>query len=137
LCPPKPKCGRGLEAVDRNSRTQNEMVQSAHISDDFDFEDQFGQDEHECESCQHTQRVTKFLRIGLQCPDYICVPITGALNLIIDGEATCSIQGKIINTFDGLKYEYPICNHILSKHNQGNWQIACKYDKFIITNNSS
>lgn len=55
-----------------------------------------------------------------KCPVFMC--LTRPIN-----EKECTVNGKLISTFDGLVYKYDICHHILAQDNTRNaWSVISK-----------
>ncbi|XP_065200216.1 hemocytin isoform X2 [Planococcus citri] len=62
-----------------------------------------------------TKLITKWT--GEACPTYECI-------VLPPNEKECSVNGKIISTFDGLSYIYDVCDHILAEDKAfGIWKI--------------
>ncbi|PNF36643.1 hypothetical protein B7P43_G19101, partial [Cryptotermes secundus] len=75
--------------------------------------------------CPHKytlQAVSKKNNIKLKCPIYTCIP--PALP-----HASCNITGRTFHMFDGTKFKYDICNHILARDLENdNWDISVYKD---------
>lgn len=73
-------------------------------------------DKPQCSS--GTKLITKWT--GEACPAYECI-------VLPPNEKECSVNGKIISTFDGLSYIYDVCDHILAEDKAyGIWKIRSK-----------
>lgn len=60
---------------------------------------------------------------GESCPTYECI-------VLPPNEKECSVNGKMISTFDGLSYLYDVCDHVLAQDRvYGIWKIRSKLIK--------
>jgi hypothetical protein len=53
--------------------------------------------------------------VGDDCPEYKCVEVPK--NLI------CSINGGLLSSFDGTRFEVDLCDHVIIQH-QGFWSVS-------------